>query len=323
MRATLARTIGFFLFASAYWALLPLVARNQLHGSATLYGVLLGAIGAGAVGGAFVLPRARDRGGPDGLVVAGEIGTAAALILFGLAREPWVAVLACLVAGLSWISVLASLNVSAQVALPDWVRGRGLAVYVTVFFGTMTVGSALWGWVAERFGLPLTHYAAGAGALLAMLATLRFKLRSGPVADLTPSMHWPEPVTAGTVEEDAGPVLVTVEYRFAPENRTAVLEALEHRSHERKRDGAYAWYVFQDTAHPERIIETFLVDSWLEHMRQHRRVTQADRLAEDKLRQLLSDKPLVTHYIAAETQPAVRPVPSPGAGPGHPSSRPP
>ena len=310
LRATLVRSVGFFLFASAYWALLPLVSKQQLHGGATLYGVLLGAIGAGAVGGAFALPRAKARSGPDGVVVAGEVGTAAALILFGFAREPWVAVLACLIAGVAWIGVLASLNVSAQVALPDWVRGRGLAVYVTVFFGTMTVGSALWGLIADRSGLPVAHYVAGGGALLAMLATRRWKLRSGPVADLTPSMHWPEPVTAATVEEDAGPVLVTVEYRVAPENRTAVFAALVQSSQERKRDGAYAWNLFQDTAQPERIVETFLVDSWLEHLRQHRRVTRADREVEAKLRQLVRGEPVITHYIAVETHPASRPPPS-------------
>jgi len=315
LRATLARAIGFFLFASAYWALLPVVSREQLHGGATLYGVLLGAIGAGAVGGAVFLPRAKARSGPDGVVIGGEIGTAVALVLFGLAREPWVAVLACLVAGVSWIGVLASLNVSAQVALPDWVRGRGLAVYVTVFFGTMTVGSALWGVLAERLGLPLAHYAAAGGALLAMLATRRWKLRSGPVADLTPSMHWPAPVMAHSVEEDAGPVLVTIEYHVTPENRATVLAALERQSQERKRDGAYVWYVFQDTAHPERLLETFLVDSWLEHMRQHRRVTKADSEAEDKLRELLSEAPLVTHYIAAEAEPATRASPGPEAQP--------
>jgi MFS family permease len=318
MRATLARSLGFFLFASAYWALLPVLARQQLHGGATLYGVLLGAIGAGAVGGAFVLPRAKARSGPDGLVVAGEIGTAAALILFGLAREPWVAVLACLIAGVAWIGVLASLNVSAQVALPDWVRGRGLAVYVTVFFGTMTVGSALWGLVAERLGLSLAHFAAAGGAVLAMLATRRFKLRSGPIADLSPSMHWPAPVNAAKVEEDAGPVLVTVEYQVQPENRGAVLDALVRRGQERKRDGAYFWNVFEDTAHPERMIETFLVESWLEHLRQHRRVTKADRQAEDQLRTLVRGEPVVTHYIAAETRPVARPPPppSPAAKPG-------
>jgi hypothetical protein len=307
LRATLARSIGFFLFASAYWALLPVVARNQLHGGAALYGVLLGAIGAGAVGGAFALPGLKARAGADGVVIVGEIGNAAALILFGLAQEAGTALLACLIAGAAWIAVLASLNVSAQVALPEWVRGRGLAVYVTVFFGTMTLGSALWGLLADRIGLPAAHFAAGVGALLAMLATRRWKLHSGPEADLTPSMHWPEPVLATAVEGDAGPVLVTVEYHVVPENRAAFLASLARLGRERRRDGAYSWQVFQDTAHPERVIETFLVDSWLEHLRQHRRVTKADRLVEDHVNHLVRDPPRVTHFIAAEVRPIARP----------------
>lgn len=303
LRATLLRSVGFFLFASAYWALLPLVARGQLHGGPALYGVLLGAIGAGAVGGAVLLPRARKMSGPDGVVIQGEVGTAAALILFGLAQHAWVAVLACLLAGASWIAVLASLNVSAQVALPEWVRGRGLAAYMMVFFGTMSAGSALWGFIAERLGLPPTHYLAGAGALLAMLLTRHWKLHSGPEADLTPSMHWPQPVLAAGLQHEAGPVLVTVEYRVTQETRTALLTSLALVGRERRRDGAYSWHVFQDAAHPERILETFLVDSWLEHLRQHQRVTQADRLVEQQLRQLLQEEPRVTHYISAAALP--------------------
>jgi len=303
LRATLARAVGFFLFASAYWALLPVLARTQLHGGPTLYGVLLGAIGAGAVGGAFLLPRMRGRSGVDGVVMLGEAGTAAALLLFGLAHAAPIAILACLLAGVSWIIVLASLNVSAQVALPEWVRGRGLAAYVSVFFGTMSAGSVLWGWAADRTGLPAAHYLAGGGALLALLLTRHWKLHSGPAADLTPSMHWPEPVLAGEVEEDAGPVMVTVEYHVSAENRAALLEALGRVGRERRRDGAYAWDVFQDTAHPERLLETFLVDSWLEHLRQHRRVTHADRAQQDDLERLLREPPRVTHYVAARTAP--------------------
>jgi len=306
LRATLARAVGFFLFASAYWALLPVVARSQLRGGPTLYGVLLGAIGAGAVGGAILLPRVKGKSGADAVVSRGEAGTALALVLFGLAHEAWVAALACLIAGVSWIAVLASLNVSAQVALPDWVRGRGLAAYVTVFFGTMTVGSALWGFIADRFGLPASHYLAAAGALVALFLTRRWPLQAGPEGDLTPSMHWPEPVLAGALQEDAGPVLVTVEYHVSPENRAAFLAALARLARERRRDGAYAWDVFQDAAHPERILETFQVDSWLEHLRQHRRVTKADRLLEEHLHGLARDTPRVTHYIAAEASPQVR-----------------
>jgi MFS family permease/quinol monooxygenase YgiN len=302
LRATLVRAIGFFLFASAYWALLPLVARNQLQGGPGLYGTLLAAIGAGAVGGAFVLPCARARAGPDGVVMLGEAGTAAALVLFGLAREPSVAVLACLLAGVSWIGALATLNVSAQTLLPDWVRGRGLAVYVTVFFGTMTVGSALWGFVAEHLGLAPAHYLAGAGAVLALWMTRRSKLQSGAVGDLTPSMHWPEPVLAAGVDEDAGPVLVTVEYHVPPEHREAFLTALVPLARQRRRDGGYEWNVFQDSAHPERMLETWLVDSWLEHLRQHHRITRADRAIEERVQRLAREPPRITHYIAARPQ---------------------
>jgi len=299
LRATLARAIGFFLFASAYWALLPLVARSQLQGGPGLYGALLAAIGASAVGGAFLLPWARERVGPDGVVMLGEAGTAAALVLFGLAQQSWVAVLACLLAGASWIGALATLNVSAQMLLPDWVRGRGLAVYVTVFFGTMTVGSALWGLVAEHLGLPPAHYLAAAGAVLALWMTRRWKLQAGPVADLTPSMHWPEPVLAAGVDEDAGPVMVTVEYHVPAEHREAFLSAIVSLARERRRDGAYEWNVFQDSAQPEKMIEIWLVDSWVEHMRQHHRITRADRAVEERVERLAREPPRITHYIAA------------------------
>ncbi len=300
LRAALARAVGFFLFASAYWALLPLLARTQLHGGPTLYGVLLGTIGAGAVSGAFVLPHLKARIGANRMIVAGQLGTAAALALLAVAHTAAVAVLACVLAGLAWIVVLATLNVSAQVALPEWVRGRGLAVYAAVFFGTMSVGSLLWGYVAQHAGLPLAHCAAAVGALLALLVTQHWQLRSGTLADLAPSMHWPAPVVAAQVQDDAGPVMVTVEYHVVAANRAAFFAALTQVARERRRDGAYDWGLFEDTAHPGRLLETFFVDSWLEHLRQHQRVTHADRLAEERLRRLASAEPHVTHYVAAQ-----------------------
>ena len=301
LHATLTRAVGFFLFASAYWALLPLVARSQIAGGPELYGILLGAIGAGAVCGAFALPWLKAKLRPDRLVAAGTIGTAATLVLFGLAREPVMALSASIIAGVSWIAVLASLNVSAQVALPDWVRGRGLAMFVTVFFGAMTVGSAVWGQAAGMIGLPDTHFIAAAGALIAIPLTWRWKLQTAAGIDLTPSMHWPTPVISHEVEHDQGPVLVTVEYRIEPANREAFLSALERLAHERRRDGAYAWGVFEDATEEGRYLETFLVESWLEHLRQHRRVTNADRLLQNAVHQFhVEGAPKVTHFIAAE-----------------------
>jgi MFS family permease len=297
--ATLIRAVAFFLFASAYWALLPLVARERLGGGPGLYGILLGAIGAGAVAGAFLLPWAKAKIGPDLMVGAGTVGTAVALVLFGFARDPAVALIASAVAGASWISVLANLNVSAQVALPNWVRGRGLALFVTVFFGTMTLGSAAWGEVASAVGLPLAHFLAAAGAMLALPLTWGRKLQTGAAVDLTPSMHWPAPVVTGEIESDRGPVLVTVEYRLAAEkDREALLAALERLSHERSRDGAYEWGMFEDSAEALRFLETFLVESWLEHLRQHERVTNADRVLQERIGHLLAQAPEIRHFIS-------------------------
>ena len=257
--ATLARSIGFFLPASAYWALLPLVARNQIGGGPQLYGVLLGAIGAGALAGAFALSMLKSKISANRLVAGAEIGTAAALVLFGLAREPVTAVAASVVAGVCWIAALSSLNVSAQLALPDWVRARGLAMYVTVFFGTMTVGSVVWGELAALTSLTSAQLAAAATAFIAALSTSRWKLQTGTGSDLTPSMHWPEPVVTHGLAHDAGPAMVTVEYRIDVKDRQPFLLALDGLGAERRRDGAYAWGVFQDTADASRFIETFLV----------------------------------------------------------------
>ena len=162
LTATLVRAAGFFVFASAYWALLPLVAREQIASGPQLYGLLLGTIGMGAVGGAFLLPRLKATLGPDRLIAIATIGTALALLLFGMAHSAWIGLTAALVAGMSWIAVLAPINVSAQVALPSWVKGRGLAIFATVQFGAMTIGSALWGQFSKLTSLPTAHFVAAA-----------------------------------------------------------------------------------------------------------------------------------------------------------------
>jgi MFS family permease len=301
LRATLIRGAAFFLFASAYWALLPLVARDQIAGGPGLYGFLLGAIGAGAVGGAFVLPWLKAKLGPDWLVAGGTVGTAVAMILFGLARDAATGLAASVIAGVSWIAVLASLNVSAQVALPEWVRGRGLAMFVTTFFGALSLGSAVWGQIAGMAGLPAAHVLAAAGMLAAIPLTWRWKLQTGAGIDLAPSMHWPAPVVSHEVEQDRGPVLVTVDYRIDPRDREPFLAALAKLAHERRRDGAYAWGVFEDAAVEGRMVETFLVESWLEHLRQHERVTNADRVLQDAVHRFHTEGiPKVTHLIASE-----------------------
>ncbi|MGC1759584.1 MAG: MFS transporter [Candidatus Cybelea sp.] len=299
LRKTFVRTIAFFLFASSYWALLPLVARLRVSGGPAIYGFLLGAIGLGAVGAAFLMAAWKKRLGADGLVTAASIGTAIALVLFGIAREPIVALIASIVAGAAWIAGVATLNVSAQLALPDWVRGRGLAMYMTVMFGSLTLGSALWGQLATLTSLQASLFIAAAAMLVAIPFTRRWKLQTGECLDLTPSTQWPAPVVSRSIEGADGPVLVTIEYRLArADDRQSFLSALDELQHERLRDGASSWGIFEDTSQSGRFLETFLVASWTEHLRQHQRVTNADYVLQEHVTRLLQGEPQISHFIA-------------------------
>jgi hypothetical protein len=222
-------------------------------------------------------------------------------LLFGIASQPPVALCASLIAGVAWIAVLATINVSAQVSLPAWVRGRGLSVFGTVLFGSLTFGSAIWGKVATLIPLPATLFVAGLGAVLMIPMLRRWELQTGAALDLSPSMHWPEPVMSREVEVDHGPVLVTVDYRIRPADRDAFLVAVENFATERRRDGAFDWSIFEDVESDGHFVETFMLDSWVEHLRQHDRVTHADRVAQEAVNRFqVEGVPTVTHLIASE-----------------------
>ena len=214
--ATLIRAAVFFPFASAYWALMPLIARTQLNGGAELYGLLIGLIGLGSIVGSLTIEPLKARLGPDGSAALGTLGTILALSLFAAARKPELAIISSFVAGASWIVVMTTMFVSAQVALPDWVRGRGLAIFLTGYFGAMTVGSALWGEVASLKGIPFALIVAAAGAALGLALTWRLRLETGAALDLAPSMRWREPAFVQRFADDQGPVLAVFEYRIDP-----------------------------------------------------------------------------------------------------------
>jgi hypothetical protein len=174
-----------------------------------------------------------------------------------------------------------------------------------VFNGGLMFGSVLWGVVAERFGIPAALLLSAGGLAAASVVTWPWNLPGDHSLDLRPSRHWPAPVVAGsTLPGDRGPVLVTVEYIVAPENRAAFAAALAANAHIRRRDGAIYWHHFIDTAAPRRHLEVFVVESWLEHMRQHERVTRADLAIEAEVRKFHDgpDPPRVSHFISATSQ---------------------
>lgn len=167
-------------------------------------------------------------------------------------------------------------------------------------FGGLTLGSAIWGKIASLTGLPVAHLIAAAGALAAIPLLRRWGLQSGVELDLTPSMHWPEVVPASAVTLDCGPVLVTVEYIIRQEDRDPFLEAVLKLANEHRRDGAFEWDIFEDLALPGRFVETFMLDSWVEHLRQHDRVTDADRLMQQAVNRFqLKGTLKVSHCIGS------------------------
>ena len=301
LHVVLLRAAVFFLFASAVWALLPLVARQLLQGTAGFYGVMLGAVGAGAIVGALLLPRLRERLDPDGLVLLAALLSAAVMAALAMAPPQWVAVLLMLVLGLGWITALTTLNGVAQAVLPNWVRGRGLAIYLMVFNGAMAGGSLAWGLAAQEVGVPMALLIGGAGLVVIAVIFHRVKLPTGE-ADLQASNHWPEPMLTEPVAHDRGPVVVQVEYRIRKHDLPAFLHAMQAVELERRRDGAYAWGVAEHTGETERVIEWFMVESWAEHLRQHRRVSKADAdLQTEALRfHIGPEKPAVHHFLALD-----------------------
>ncbi|MGE5525742.1 MAG: MFS transporter [Rhodospirillaceae bacterium] len=295
------RALVFFLFGSAIWSLLPLVARST-GGGAQMYGVLLGCIGAGAVSAALTLPKLRSRWSRDRLVRSASALLAMAMVLSAVARTPIVLVPAMLLTGVAWLSVLSTLHVSAQTAVPAWVRARALAVYLVMFSLGMTGGSVLWGAIASRWSVAIALIAAAAGSLVAILATRRYTLGGQETADTADAIKWPAPETHGDIAPERGPVLVTVEYRVAPENSAAFTDAMQELRRIRRRDGAMLWGLFHDASDPERYLETFLVESWVEHMRQHHRATAGDQAVNDRVRayHIGNDAPRVSHLVATE-----------------------
>ncbi|MER7195138.1 MFS transporter [Streptomyces flaveolus] len=308
VRRVLLRTILFVPGGAALWSLLPLVASRSLGLGSGGYGLLLGVVGVGAVGGAFALPAIRRRLGANGILAAGAAVFAATLAVLATTRSPWLAAAALLPAGLAWIGVLSTLNANIQQRLPGWVRGRGLAIYLVVFQGGQALTAPVWGALADGLGLTLALLI-GTGLLTgSALSVRRWPLRGTDGIDPSPSHHWPVPPLVFEPGPADGPVLVSVTYRIPPENRAVFTDRMRHVARSRRRTGALTWGLYQDGANPERFIETYLVASWSEHLAQHHsRLTANDRRFEEQARELLIEgtAPEVTHAFDAAAGPAV------------------
>lgn len=305
LRAVLIR-IGLAVpFASALWALLPVLTRYEMKLDCFGYGILFGCLGAGAVAGALFLPNLRSRFSTDALVAGATILFAAATAALAEVRLFGLLCVVMICGGVAWVTLMASFNVATQMAVPSWVRARALALYLLIFHAAMAAGSALWGAVTQHAGIAVALLCAAAGLVAGLAAMTRYPLNGGEDLDLTPSAHWPEPNVVVKPHPEDGPVLVTVEYRINPEHARDFTLAMQTVREQRLRDGAFRAALYSDPADPSRYVETFVAESWAEHLRQRERVTVSDRIAEDRARSLhLGDAPpVVSHYIYAHTPP--------------------
>jgi MFS family permease len=300
MWAVMARAGTFTLCGSVLWAMLPLVVHTELQRGAAGYGAVLGCFGLGAAMSTWLLPRLQPHWPRDHLFAVTTVIFALVLALIGLIRVFGLFCLVMAIGGSTWLILLTAFSASAQEALPAWVRGRALAAYILTFFGGMAGGSFLWGAVAEWIGIAPTLWIAAGGVLIALAATHRCPLLTSSAYDTSPSRHWPMPDIDEEPAYEQGPVLITLEYQIDPAQCEAFVQAMRELGRIRRRDGALHWGIFGDAAAPGRYIETFLVETWGEYLRQRDRFTVADREIEERVFAYHQGQasPCTSHFIA-------------------------
>ena len=302
MQAVMLRVSVFFIQSTGLIALLPLLAKRIGHGDATTFTWLLASMGAGAICVAALMPRMRDWMNRDELIRNGTLLLATAMLVVSVAPNIFVAAPAMFFAGMAWLGVANTLSVTAQMALPNWVRARGMSIYQMAMMGSSALGAALWGQVASLTSVRNSLLIGAASGVLAMAWTSRFRLDVGEEEDLSPSDAWKAPVAARPIDPDDGPVMVTIDYLIDPARADEFKRVMQDSRRSRLRHGALEWQLFLDSANPARYTEYFIDESWVAHLRRFDRLTAADAALRERRQQFhVGEKPPVVLRRIAET----------------------
>lgn len=302
--ASMWHVLGFMFFANAFWALMPLISKIKLAGGAVFFGIMMGGIGFGAVCGAILLPKLKEHLNANQLVVVGTVLTASMTAYFSFMGNQISAIVASFAFGMGWIFVLVSINVSAQQALPDWVRARGLSVFIMVFFGGMSLGTFFWGWLATHTSIETALLSASIGGVVFIFLSYRATLQQGADVNFSASHHWPLSFVYKKIPYDIGPVIIQIYYQIEESDREKFLKAIYHLGMARKRNGAFKWGIYEDVEFSGSFIEHFMEDSWAAHMRHHDRVTHADKKYQDIVATFHQGEspPKVKHFISRKSK---------------------
>ena len=277
LQAAFMRTLLFTLFVSAVWALLAIVARNDLHQGAMGYGILNGSMGFGAVIGATSLPRVRRLLSADAIIGWATAVFVATLVVLALVRSPLLIIPMLIAGGFAWTSAMSTLNFAVQASAPNWVQARALGAYQMIFAGGMALGGVIWGFIAEHVSTSKSLLCAAVGLAATLPLSLRFHVLRGEQPDFSPYTYkMLIPKLASDPEDSAGPVRVSIDYNIDPKDYAAFTHAAHKLRDVRLRDGAIRWGLYQDAADPGHLNETFITESWLEYLRQRERFTASD-----------------------------------------------
>jgi MFS family permease len=323
-RRVATRSFIFGFCASSVWALLPLLALDRLGEDAVGYGILLGALGTGAVCGGFVVHPVRERLGTSRLISASAFIFAALLIVLGTVHALAVVIPVLFVGGVAWIAVVSTYNTAVQLLVPDWVKARAMAIYQMALYGGLSLGSVAWGMAAERLGVAATLVVSGAALVAGVLWALRLKIPDIALVDLRPAPIRKPELPALPIDPRRDAVMVVVEYRIGPEQERDFVRATIRLREVRLRNGASRWSLFRDAADRLKWSEVYFVDSWYEHLRLLARLTAADRELIDRVGRLHQGPPppMVRHAIswrrrgrrmlAAKSAGTIKPIPVAG-----------
>jgi Transmembrane secretion effector len=303
LQAAFVRTLLFTLFVSAVWALLAVVAKNDLHQGAMGYGILNGSMGFGAVIGATMLPRVRRVLSADAIIAYATCVFVATLAILATVKVPLIIIPMLIAGGFAWTSAMSTLNLAVQVSVPAWVQARALGAYQMIFAGGMALGGVIWGFIAEHVSTPKSLMCASVGLALTLPLSLRFHVLRGVQPDFSPHLHpLPPPKLSSEREDDEGPVRVSIDYSIDPRDYAAFTQAIHQLRDVRLRDGAIRWGVYQDASDPGHLNETFVTESWLEYLRQRERFTASDLRIRDLVWSFHRGKepPRISHMFYAK-----------------------
>ena len=276
MRAVLLRVFIFFVQSSALMALLPVIAKDHFNGDAKTFTLLLSCLGFGAIVAASQLPRIRHRYDRNQLVPIAQILQAITAIGVVLAPSLWLAAIMMMFSGGFWILTANSLSIAAQLTLPSWIRARGMSIFQMSLMGGSAIGAAIWGKLTTHTSVTVSVICGSVFGIIAVLLTKHLKLEGGSEEDMTPVCPIEHPTPDRNIALDAGPVMISLEYKINPQNIHEFKEVMIRSRDARLRQGAMSWSLFEDAEKEGMMVENFVFETWADYLRRFDRFTTND-----------------------------------------------